>query len=77
MAFLREQCVLGPDQQVGIAELFARWQVWCQAAGRTHPGTEQSFARDLWAAVPQLRPLRPTVGGRRTRCYGGIGLRPG
>jgi putative DNA primase/helicase len=75
-AFLREQCVLDPDQQVTIGELFGRWQTWCRASGRDHPGTQQSFAKDLWAAVPGLRRLRVSAGGGRARSYGGIGLRP-
>jgi putative DNA primase/helicase len=56
--------------------LFGRWLTWCRASGRDHPGTQQSFAKDLWAAVPGLRRLRVLAGGSRARSYGGIGLRP-
>jgi putative DNA primase/helicase len=76
-AFLEDCCVLGPEHEATMGELFTRWQVWCRATGRDHPGTRQSFAKDLWAAVPHLRVIRPREGEGRKRRYGGIGLRPG
>jgi P4 family phage/plasmid primase-like protien len=76
-AFLEDCCTLGPEHEASMGDLFTRWQVWCRVTGRDHPGTRQSFAKDLWAAVPNLRVIRPREGEGRKRRYGGIGLRPG
>ena len=77
-AFVRECCVLGPEHQATMGDLFGRWQVWCRATGRDHTGTRETFARDLWASVPGMRQERPArgQGGGRKRRYHGIGLRP-
>jgi putative DNA primase/helicase len=73
-AFVRERCVLGPGYRVPVAELFATWKAWCETKGRKEPGTEQSFGRDLLAAVPTLRKVRPRDGEDRYRGYEGIAL---
>jgi len=72
-AFIRERCEVGPVQSVQCDTLFAAWKVWCEAQGRDHPGTAQTFGRDLRAAVPALRVTRPRDQGR-ARVYEGIGL---
>ncbi len=72
--FVRERCVVGPAYQVKLAELFGQWCRWCDAHGRTRPGSEQTFGRDLRAVVPRLTTIRPRVGGDRVRKYEGIGL---
>jgi putative DNA primase/helicase len=74
-AFVRERCYVGPAYCVPVAELFAAWKAWCEAKGRKEPGTEQTFGRDLLAAVPTLRRVRPRDGEERYRGYEGIGLR--
>jgi hypothetical protein len=44
--------------------------------GRDHPGTKQTFGRDLGAAVPELRIRQPRdADGRQYRTYQGIRLK--
>jgi putative DNA primase/helicase len=74
-AFLRECCEVAPGKTVNCALLFAHWCVWCEDQGRDHPGTVQSFGRDLRTAVPSLRTVQPrSLGAERGRRYEGIGL---
>lgn len=76
-AFVRECCSVQPNETVPVAELFRAWRWWCDEQGRTHPGTLQSFGRQLQAVVPQVRVARPrTEDGSRQRVYQGIALKP-
>jgi len=63
-AFVRERCVVGPQYRCYLSDLYAAWSQWCAANGRDHPGTVQSFGRDLAAAVPGARTRRDHVVGR-------------
>ena len=74
-AFIRDVCVVGPEFTVPIEGLFSAWQRWCELQGRTHPGTDASFGRDLRAALPGIERRRPTINGKKTPAYQGIGLR--
>jgi putative DNA primase/helicase len=74
-AFVRECCALGPGYEVGVRELFTHWQTWCLDRGRKEPGTEQTFGRDLLAAVPGLGRRKLRTEGGRVRTYLGIRLR--
>ncbi|MGH7089362.1 MAG: hypothetical protein ACREFQ_10735, partial [Stellaceae bacterium] len=75
-AFLRERCIVEVGRRVLIGLLFNAWCDWCKDQGRDHPGTLQSFGRDLRAAVPGLTVSRPRADeGERMRAYEGIGLR--
>jgi putative DNA primase/helicase len=75
-AFLRERCVVAPGRVVEAGRLFEVWTEWSKTQGREHPGTAQSFGRDLRAAVPGLLVTRPRDDeGSRIRMYEGIGLR--
>ncbi len=73
-AFVREHCVVGAGHTVECGKLFGRWKEWCTEQGRTHPGTMQTFGRDLRAAVPGLKSTRPRTWEGRIRHYEGIGL---
>lgn len=74
--FIRERCDVGTGHEVLCAQLFIRWQDWCAANGRDHPGTAQSFGRDLRAAVPGLLTYQPhEKDGSRPRYFKGISLR--
>jgi len=57
-AFVRERCTVGPPCRCYVTSLYAAWCGWCQSNGRDHPGTAQSFCRDLAAAVPGIRTRR-------------------
>jgi putative DNA primase/helicase len=75
-AFVRESCVVEAGAEVLVKELFDRWKAWCDEKGRKEPGTEQSFGRDLRAAVPWLDTRQPRVkGSGRPRYYVGIRLK--
>src|SRR5690606_29241429 len=71
----RERCTIGPGRMVSVDSLYDAWRQWCEANGRDHPGTKQTFGRDLAAAVPHLRVSQRRIGGRVVRVYEGIGLR--
>jgi hypothetical protein len=75
-AFVRERCETGAAYTVGVEELFGAWQTWCAAQGRDHPGTKQSFGRDLRSALPELKIAQPRAGGERVRAYQGLRLKP-
>jgi putative DNA primase/helicase len=76
-AFIRDRCAVGPEHAVPVDTLFNAWTAWCRLQHRDHPGTKQSFGRDLRAAVAGLTIRQPrTEDGERDRCYQGIGLDP-
>jgi putative DNA primase/helicase len=72
-AFVRDQCHRGGE--VAVSELFAAWKMWCEDNGH-RAGSAQTFGRDLRAAVPALRMVRPRDGGDRERHYIGLSLSP-
>lgn len=74
-AFVRERCVVAPGRSILADELFGAWRAWCDDQGRDHPGTKQSFGKDLRANVAGLsltNPLRTQTG--RLRFFEGIDL---
>ena len=74
-AFVRDKCAVELGVEVETADLFRAWCQWCSEHGRDHPGTEQSFGRDLKAAFPRLRTAQRGTAGDRHRNYVGIRLR--
>jgi len=72
--FVRERCTVGPGRTVERGALFAAWRAWCEETGRARAGSVQAFARDLRAAVPELRTLRPRTEWGRVRVYEGLSL---
>jgi putative DNA primase/helicase len=75
-AFIRQCCDVGRGHKVPVRDLFAAWKRWCEEMGYRHHGTEQTFGRDLRAALPSLDVRQPWQGEKRVRVYVGIGLRP-
>lgn len=73
-AFLRDKCVIDPYRCVECTRLYEAWVTWCGEQGRDHPGTVQTFGRDLRAAVAGLSTVRPRGEGERVRYYQGIDL---
>ncbi|MDQ3430756.1 MAG: phage/plasmid primase, P4 family [Actinomycetota bacterium] len=74
-AFVRDRCQIGPGKTVACDQLYQAWRTWCDDFGRVHPGTAQTFGRDLRAAVPGLKVTQPREdGGRQRRHYEGITL---
>ncbi len=72
--FVQECCHLEPARRAAVEDLFDAWRLWCDQKGRREPGTEQTFGRDLLAAVPTLQRVRPRENGERVRKYDGIDL---
>ncbi|CAN5679858.1 hypothetical protein BH23GEM6_BH23GEM6_04440 [soil metagenome] len=74
-AFIRERCHIGPGRTIECRALYESWKSWCQAEGRDHAGTAQTFGRDLRAAIPGLKTSSLRVGEGRSRFYEGVELR--
>jgi putative DNA primase/helicase len=74
-AFIADRCVVAPGRCVEIGTLFNAWREWCREQGRDQCGTQQTFGRDLRAAVP-IATRQPRENGGRIRVYEGIGLQP-
>jgi putative DNA primase/helicase len=74
-AFIRDRCLVGAGGSVEVPELFRQWKNWCEEKGHKSHGTEQTFGRDLRAAIPglEVRQTRSTAG--RVREYQGIRAR--
>jgi len=76
-AFIEDRCFLGPEYSVSVDDLFAGWKAWCEQHGRDHPGTQQTFGRDLRAARPEITVSQRRLSlASRERFYVGIGLQP-
>lgn len=78
-AFVGDRCILGPEFEATVDDLFSNWRDWCKTHGRDHPGTRETFAKDLRAAYPQISKTRRRVatsfsGDKREAFYRGIGL---
>jgi putative DNA primase/helicase len=78
-AFVRQQCTIAPGGSIECSRLYGAWKTWCESEGRDHPGTAQTFGRDLRAAVPGLRTanVRTGSGDERARFYEGVTLTGG
>jgi putative DNA primase/helicase len=73
-AFVRGQCIVGPQHPVRVDTLYGAWCGWTELNG--HPKlAKQTFGRDLAAAVPSVRKRRPRDGESREHWYVGITLR--
>jgi putative DNA primase/helicase len=75
LTFLQDRCVLAQNETVPVAALYEAWRSWCQEHGRDAVGDEQSFGRDLHAAIPELSKSRHRQGSARIAHYNGIRLR--
>jgi len=60
---------------VEISRLFEAWCEWCKTQGPEHPGSAQSFGRDLRAAIPGLKVTQPRGCEAHLRFYQGIRLK--
>jgi putative DNA primase/helicase len=72
--FLRECCVVESVAEMSAEDGFARWRWWCDTKGKKEPGTEQTFGRDLLAAVPAVRRKKAREGEKRYLVYQGLRL---
>jgi putative DNA primase/helicase len=72
-AFIRDCCIVEPDLQVSIRDLYRAWKGWAEGNGHTRKST-QTLGRDLRAALPLVRVVQLRDGDDRERAYRGIGL---
>ena len=75
-AFLRERCDIGAAYSANADTVYFAWKSWCDMQGRDHPGTKQTFGRDLRAALPGLKIVQPRTEYGRIREYQGLKLKP-
>jgi len=73
-AFVRDRCEVTPGRGIDTKELYRAWVAWCESEGREHPGTAQTFSRDLRAAHPGIKTTSRRAGDSRWRQYEGIDL---
>ncbi len=73
--FVAEECVLGPDQDVTVEEIWRRWKEWAERNGH-QSSHKHLFGRNLRAATGfAIRQVRQRSDDARVRTYTGIGLR--
>ncbi|MGA2583181.1 MAG: phage/plasmid primase, P4 family [Tepidisphaeraceae bacterium] len=73
--FAEDRCILGPDKQIRVKDLYESWRVWCVEQGRDHSaGSVQMFARDLFASFPNIRSIQKRTGDERVKWFDGISL---
>ena len=59
-AFVRERCEVGADKDAEVDQLYAAYKMWCE--DNEHPkASKHVFGRDLRAAVPGVRKVRPAT----------------
>jgi putative DNA primase/helicase len=70
-AFVEEVCIVGPEHEVFVRDLFQRWQTWCVERGVHHNWGENHFTAKLRAVVPKMTDSRPRdTPTRLTKLYG-------
>jgi putative DNA primase/helicase len=74
LAFIKDCCIVDDRCSIRTDSMYSAWRQWCETAGR-EPTAENTFGRDLLAAVPRLKRVQPREGEHRYRAYQGIGLR--
>jgi putative DNA primase/helicase len=73
-AFVRERCVLGPNEEVEVDAFYDAYKSWCQDC--EYPKSDKArFGRDLRAACPSVKKTRPRDTKKRLHVYRGIRLR--
>jgi putative DNA primase/helicase len=75
-AFVEEVCIVGPEHEIFVRDLFLRWQQWCVERGVHHNWGENQFTAKLRAVCPKMTDSRPRdTPTRLTKLYG-IAIRP-
>lgn len=81
-AFLHECCRIGAGKDLATgqpflvlsSDLFNKWRTWCQSKGQEHTSDEETFGRDLRAALPSVSRVRLRTEESRL-AYFYVGLR--
>lgn len=74
--FVRERCIVDPEEQATKADLYSAWKEWCEDNSRREIGDRATFGRNLRSVVPGLKDERPRQAGKRLQILRGIGLIP-
>jgi putative DNA primase/helicase len=69
-AFVRERCVVDPNESVLVRSLYVAFREWCEAEGHS-PSASNVLARSLKGLIPTMT----RQGRAETRRYRGLGLR--
>jgi putative DNA primase/helicase len=72
--FVRECCEVKSGLEVSTDDLWEVYQTWRLEQGARDAGMKPWFSRDLYAAVPGIKPKKGREGNDRYRAYVGIGL---
>jgi putative DNA primase/helicase len=73
-AFVRERCKINSNKQVEVEVLYTAFKAWCEDS--EYPKiSKHLFGRDLRAAAPSVRKIRPREDEHRKQVYVGIGLK--
>jgi putative DNA primase/helicase len=72
--FVDDRCRVDAGCTVLVDDLYTEYRRWCDGQGFEHIDVKAIFARDLHAALPQIRKQRSGTNDRVYR-YSGIGLR--
>jgi putative DNA primase/helicase len=72
--FVEDKCVVGKDQWITKEQLFFAWTAWCSANHIRFPGTNASFAAELYAVLPGIDQGFKRINGKNTRVFKGITL---
>lgn len=75
--FVKEECLLGADQEILKENLYRAFEAWTGSEGITYHGGKVHFMRDLESAArgAKISEHRPRDGDDRRRLLKGIGLR--
>jgi putative DNA primase/helicase len=74
-AFIRQECVLGPNEWVVRKELHTAYVAYREAAGAKHIEDAPEFGTALHAAVQELESKKKRIEGKQERVYVGIRLK--
>ncbi len=73
--FIRECCNVAPEQTTATEAAFRAWKAWCEQHGINHPGTNETFGKDLRSALPQISKSQHRTENGRYWAYNGVGLK--
>jgi putative DNA primase/helicase len=71
---VKECFTLRDDAVISKSDAFDIWRAWAGKHGH-HVGNSATFGKDLNAAFPHIRTVRPRVNGKQVPAYAGIGRR--
>lgn len=71
--FLRDRCVVGPDELVAQRDLYALWCNWARRNGH-EAGSKTKFTQALKALIPGLGTRGYSTGANRVRVYHGVAI---